>query len=160
MSKTTAILERYKGRKEDLIAILQDINAEYRYLPEFVLKYMARKLDVPYSQVYSIATFYTAFSLVPKGKYKISVCLGTACHVRGAQRIMESLERELDIKNGGTTKDMLFSLESVRCIGCCGLAPVFAINEELYGKVSQGKVPQIIEKYRKAEVKDKAYAKT
>ena len=165
MSRAAAILERYKGKKENLVAILQDIDAEYRYLPEFMLKYVAQKLEAPYSQIYSLATFYTAFSLVPKGKYKVCVCLGTACHVRGAPRIMESLERELGIKNGGTTKDLLFSLESVRCIGCCGLAPVFTINEDLYGKAVQGNVPKIIEKYRKAEVNEKPepekeYAKT
>lgn len=158
-SRAAAILERC-GKKENLIAILQDIDAEYRYLPEFMLKYMAQKLETPYSRIYNLATFYTAFSLVPKGKYKVCACLGTACHVRGAPRIMESLEKELGIKCGETAKDMLFSLESVRCIGCCGLAPVFTINEDLYGKASPREIPRIIENYRKAEVNGKEYAKT
>jgi NADH:ubiquinone oxidoreductase subunit E len=107
---------------------------------------------VPLSQVYSLATFYNAFSLVPRGKYIIRVCLGTACHVQGAYQIMQGLERILNIKAGGTTEDMNFSLEEVRCLGCCGLAPVITINEEVYGSVTQSKLPKILKRYKEETV--------
>ena len=141
------ILERYNYKKEFIISILQDINANYNYLPEAILRFLSQKLNIPFSQIYNIATFYTAFSLVPKGKYKINVCLGTACHVRGASKILESFKRELQIDSGETTKDMKFSLEGVRCLGCCGLAPVVTINDDLYGKLTQTQIPKIIKKY-------------
>lgn len=150
LSTLVGILEKYEYKKEFLVSILQDIDAGYRYLPEIAIRFISQKLDVPLSQVFNLATFYTAFSLVPRGEYKISVCLGTACHVRGGAKIMESLERELGMAAGETSKDMLFSLEAVRCIGCCGLAPVFTVNEDLYGKVTQTQVPKIMEKYRKS----------
>lgn len=156
LTKIIQILERYKSTKENLIAILQDIDAEYRYLPEFILRFLSYKLEIPLSQIFNIATFYTAFSLIPKGKYKISVCLGTACHVRGASRIMQTVERDLNINAGETTKDMLFSLEAVRCLGCCGLAPVVTINDELYGKMTMVKMTKVIEEIMK---KEKEYAK-
>jgi NADH:ubiquinone oxidoreductase subunit E len=159
MTRIAGILGRYENRKEYLVSILQDIDAEYRHLPEMVLRYVAQKLGVPLSRIYNMATFYSAFSLTPRGKYKISVCLGTACHVRGGGRIMESLERELGIRAGGTTKDLVFSLEAVRCLGCCGLSPVFTVNEDLYGKASQSKIPKIVEKYR-SQAREKADAKT
>ncbi len=146
--KITKILNKNELKIESLVPILQDINEKYRYLPENMLKFVARKLNVPLSQVYNIATFYNAFSLVPKGKYTISVCLGTACHVKGAQKILERLERDLGIKDGQTTPDMNFSLEGVRCVGCCGLAPVVTIEEDLYGKMNQAKIPKIMEKYK------------
>jgi NADH:ubiquinone oxidoreductase subunit E len=149
--KIVQLLDKNKRRKEYLVSILQDIDAEYGYLPDFILKFISQELDVPLSQIYNIATFYTAFSLVRKGKFKITACLGTACHVRGAQRIMDRLERELGIKSGETTGDLQFSLEAVRCLGCCGLAPVVTVNEDLYGKMSQARVPKIIEKYSKEE---------
>ncbi len=148
MAKITGILDKYDNKKEYLISILQDTDAEYRYLPELALKYMSGRLGIPLSHIYNIATFYTAFSLVPRGKYRISVCLGTACHVRGAPKILESLERELGIRAGETTKDFLFSLDAVRCIGCCGLAPVFTVNDDLYGKAIQTEIPKIIKKYK------------
>lgn len=151
LTKIIQILERYKSTKENLIAILQDIDSEYRYLPEFILRFLSYKLEIPLSQIFNIATFYTAFSLIPKGKYKISVCLGTACHVRGASRIMQTVERDLNIKVGETTKDMLFSLEAVRCLGCCGLAPVVTINDELYGKMTMVKMNKVIEDIKKKE---------
>ncbi len=157
LTQVLEIVNRYKDKKQNLIAILQDIDKEYRYLPDFLLKFISREFDIPLSQIYSIATFYKAFSLVPKGKYKINVCLGTACHVRGAANIMESLQRDLHIRAGETSKDMLFSLEAVRCVGCCGLAPVVTINDELYGKATMVKMSRIIEKIT---VEEKNYAKT
>ncbi|MFQ5867363.1 MAG: NADH-quinone oxidoreductase subunit NuoE [bacterium] len=146
--KINRILSENKPKIESLVPILQDINIEYRYLPENMLKFVASKLNVPLSQVYNIATFYNAFSLIPRGKYIISVCLGTACHVRGGQKILERLERDLGIKSGETTADLNFSLEAVRCLGCCGLAPVVTVNEDLYGRMNQAKIPKIIEKYK------------
>lgn len=143
-----SILDRYEGKGESLIAVLQDLQSRYRYLHRDMLVLVSGKLGVPLSQVYSVATFFNAFSLTPRGQYTISVCLGTACHVQGGQRILEKLERDLNIKEGETTPDYSFSLEAVRCLGCCGLAPVVTIGEDLYGKVSQAKLSKIVEKYR------------
>jgi len=146
--KVTEIMARHPGKREVLLPLLEDINVEFRYLPQNVLEYISFKLDIPLSHIYNLATFYNAFSLTPRGKYIISVCLGTACHVQGGARILERLEAELGIKAGGTTDDLHFSLEAVRCLGCCGLAPVFTVNADLYGKVTQSKVSKIVEKYR------------
>lgn len=147
------ILEKNKGKKKNIIAVLQDIDAEYHYLPEFIMRYISIKLDIPLSQIYNIATFFSAFSLTPRGKYIISVCLGTACHVKGAPRIMESLERELGIKSGETASDLSFSLEPVRCLGCCGLAPVITINEDVHGKLTPAAVSKVLRRYKGKEVK-------
>ena len=146
--KVSAIIDKYRQEKSVLIPVLQEITREYRYLPKDILVYVSLELDIPLSQIHSVATFYTAFSLKPRGKYIVSVCLGTACHVQGGGRILERLERELKISPGETTKDKLFSLEAVRCLGCCGLAPVFTVNADLYGKVTQSKVTKLIERYR------------
>ena len=142
-----SILDRYEARGESLIAVLQDLQSKYHYLPRDVLILVSGKLGVPLTRVYSIATFFNAFSLTPRGQYTISVCLGTACHVQGGQRILEKLERDLNIKAGETTKDLRFSLEAVRCQGCCGLAPVVTIGDDLYGKVSQARLSKITERY-------------
>ncbi|MDK1032284.1 MAG: NADH-quinone oxidoreductase subunit NuoE [Planctomycetia bacterium] len=143
------ILATHEAERAAVVSVLQDINAHYRYLPEDVLRHAARALNLPLSQVYSIATFYNAFSLTPRGKHVVRVCMGTACHVKGGQRILQSFERTLKIKAGGTTEDGNFSLEEVRCLGCCGLAPVITINEELYGSVTQARLPKILEGYLK-----------
>ncbi|GAG40216.1 unnamed protein product [marine sediment metagenome] len=143
----SGIIEKYEGDSSALIAILQDVQAEYRYLPQDALAQIAEGLSVPLSQTYSLATFFKAFSLEPKGKYAINVCLGTACHVRGGPRILEKLERDLGVKAGGTTADLNFSLDEVHCLGCCGLAPVVTVNEDLYGKLSLTKLPRILKKY-------------
>ncbi len=146
--KITGIVEKNKPEIESLLPILQDINAEYRYLPENMLKYVALKLNVPLSQVYNIATFYNAFSLIPRGKYVINVCLGTACYVKGGQKILEAFERELNVKLEGTTEDLKFSLETVNCVGCCGQSPVVTVNEDIYGYMKQTKVPEIVRQYK------------
>jgi len=143
------IIEKHHTESRSIIAMMQDIQDSYNYLPQSVLEELCQKLDIPLSRAYSLATFYKAFSLEPKGKYTIKVCTGTACHVRGAPRIIEKFERELDIKNGETTKDLKFSLEEVRCLGCCGLAPVVTVGNDLYGKVTQTRVPSILKKYKK-----------
>jgi len=151
LAKLDEILDRYKGQTGVEIPILQDINIEFSYLPKQALIYVAERLDTSVSRLYEIGTFFNAFSLEPRGKYTISVCLGTACHVQGAGRILERLEGELNIKEGETTEDLNFSLETVRCLGCCGLAPVVTIGEDLYGKVTQAKISRILKKYKKSE---------
>ena len=142
------ILAEHKAEQESVISVLQDVNAQYRYLPEDVLRHVAMALDIPLSLVYSIATFYNSFSLTPRGKHIVRVCTGTACHVKGASGILQALERMLGIKSGGTTEDDNFSLEDVRCLGCCGLAPVITVNEDLYGSVTQAKLPKILKRYQ------------
>ena len=142
------VINKYKTEKGGIISVLQEINREYGYLPEDALKLVAKKLDVPLIQVYSIATFYTAFSLKPRGRHLINVCLGTACFVKGGNRILEKLERELGIKAGETTKELRYSLDTVHCIGCCSLAPVIRIDEDAYGRLKQEKVPEILKKHK------------
>jgi len=143
----SGIVEKYGGEPSTLIAILQDVQQEYRHLPQDALTQIADNLSIPLSRAYSLATFFKAFSLEPKGKYAVNVCLGTACHVRGGPRILEKLERDLGVKAGETTADMNFSLDEVHCLGCCGLAPVVTVNEDLYGKLNLTKLPRILKKY-------------
>ncbi len=135
----------HEGQKGALIAVLQAVNAHYRYLPAHALEYVSTALDVPLSRIYSLATFYNSFSLTPKGKCTIKVCLGTACHVKGATRLLERLERELGIKEGETTKDTAFTLEAVRCLGCCGLAPVLTFDDDVHGKAKPAQMPKLLE---------------
>ncbi len=146
------ILKKHEAERAALISVLQDVNAHYRYLPADVLRHVAVGLDIPLSRVYSIATFYNSFSLTPRGEYVVRVCMGTACHVKGGHQILQALERALEIKAGDTTSDMRFSLEEVRCLGCCGLAPVMTINEDLYGSVTQAKLPKILKRYQETAV--------
>ena len=141
------IEERFAGDKENLIMILQAINNEYNFLPRPALHYVSTKLDVPLSQIYGIATFYSMFSLEPRGKNIITICLGTACHVRGGERIKERLESQLGIPAGDTTEDMRFTLETVRCIGCCSLGPVVTINEKVYARTDSEKTLKTVDQY-------------
>jgi len=142
------IIDRHRENKGAIMPILQDINDKFMYLPEPTLSLVSRELDMPLSLVFRIATFYNAFSLKPRGKYVIMVCMGTACHVKGAAGVLEAFEHHLGVKAGETTPDMLFTLDAVRCIGCCGLAPVLKINEDVHGLVTKKMVPELIEKYR------------
>jgi NADH:ubiquinone oxidoreductase subunit E len=139
--------EEYGNNKENLIMILQAIQRRYNYLPKAALTYLSAKLDLPFSKIYGVATFYSTFSLEPRGRHIISVCLGTACHVRGAERIRERMNEALGIDNGETTPDMRFTLESVRCIGCCSLGPVFKIDEDMHARIPTDKVVQILDSY-------------
>jgi NADH-quinone oxidoreductase subunit E len=148
-AKVSEILTKYQADESALIAILQDIQEEYSYLPKDVLLQISKDLNVPLSRVLSLATFFKAFSLKPKGKHPIHVCLGTACHVRGAQLVVEKFERELGLKTGETSEDREFSLDAVRCVGCCGLAPVVMVGEDVHGKITQTKVAGVIKKYKK-----------
>lgn len=147
--KVSEIVGKYQADQSSLIAILQDIQEECSYLPRETLIQVSKEMNVPLSRVLSLATFFRAFSLKPKGKHPIHVCLGTACHVRGAQLILEKFERELGIKSGETSEDLHFSLDAVRCLGCCGLAPVVQVGEEVHGKITPAKVAGLIKKYKK-----------
>ena len=146
--KVDKITNRYEGGRETLIPILQDINSEFNWLPPEILMRVAEVKQIPLEHILRIATFYKAFSLKPRGKNIITVCTGTACHVKGAQRILDRLERELGIVTGETTSDMQFTLEAVRCLGCCGLSPVVTVGEDLYGKMNPAKAAALIDKYQ------------
>ncbi len=141
-------VREHEGHEGALVSVLQAINSHYRYLPAHVLRHVAAALGVPLSQIYSLATFYNAFSLTPKGRCMIRVCLGTACHVKGGQRLLERLERDLDIKEGETTDDREFTLEAVRCLGCCGLAPVVTLEGQVHGRLKPARLPKILDAYR------------
>jgi NADH-quinone oxidoreductase E subunit len=152
MEKLKSILNHYKGAKRDaLIPILQHIQEDVGFLSEDALRLVGTHLRMPTSKVYGVATFYNQFRFLPPGKYQVQVCRGTACHVLGSLTVLEELEKTLGIKPKETTKDGLFSLEVVACIGACGLAPVIAINGEFHAKVTPGSIKKIIEDYRNRE---------
>lgn len=141
------LLAEQKGNSGALIQVLHKAQEIFGYLSDEVQERVAEGLGVPLSEVYGVATFYSLFSLKPQGEYKIGVCLGTACYVRGAQQVLTELERQLSIKVNDTTEDGKFTLEVTRCIGACGLAPVMTINEDVYGRVQADKIPEILKKY-------------
>jgi NADH:ubiquinone oxidoreductase subunit E len=141
------IEKEYASDKENLIMILQAIQMRYNYLPRPALTYLSVKIGVAYSKIYGVATFYATFSLEPRGRNIISVCLGTACHVRGGERIRERLCESLHIQDGQTTEDGRYTLESVRCIGCCSLGPVVKINEDTHGRIGSDQVDKILKQY-------------
>jgi NADH-quinone oxidoreductase subunit E len=141
------IEEDFGNDKENLIMILQAIQKKYNYLPRPALVYLSTKISVPMSQIYGVATFYSTFSLAPRGRNIISICRGTACHVRGAERVLERIQESLCICDGETTEDMRFTLESVRCIGCCSLGPVVKINEDMHGRIATDKIDKILKQY-------------
>jgi len=145
--RVDSILKDYQYDKGMLVSILQDIQAEYKYLPRKALERVSKSLNVPLSQVYSVATFFKALSLTPRGRHLINVCLGTACHVRGAVRILETMERDLKIKAGENTPDLRFTLETVNCVGACALGPVVIVDEEYHGQMTTEKVKGILEHY-------------
>jgi len=146
-----AVIEKLKDTRGALMPILQQAQDIYGYLPIEVQKIIANGLNIPLEEVYGVATFYSQFSLNPKGKYKVSVCLGTACYVKGSGEVYARLAKELGIEGGECTADGRFSLEACRCIGACGLAPVFTINDEVYGRLTADDVPGILAKYKDAE---------
>ena len=141
------ILAQFPDTTGNLIAILHAVQNHFRYIPEAELRYIAKKIDVPITQIYSIINFYNRFSLTPKGKTEIAVCLGTACHVQGAARVIDEIGDKLHIAAGETTDDLAFSLNEVRCIGACSLAPAVVINGETYGQVTPKKVGKILNEY-------------
>jgi NADH:ubiquinone oxidoreductase subunit E len=141
------IIKKYGGDKTAMIAILQDVQEEFRYLPKAALSSISKQMEVPLTRIYEIATFYNAFSLKQRGKNLVEVCAGTACHVQGAARLMDRMERDLAIKCGETTKDKMFSLEEVRCLGCCSLAPVVRISGDIHPNLTQDEIPKILKNY-------------
>lgn len=146
-SKTREIVKQHGGDKSSLIAVLQDIQEAFNYLPKEALKAAAKALDVPLARVYEVATFYTAFSLKPRGENIVKICMGTACHVRGASAIQDKFERALGIKPGETTADKKYSLETVNCVGACALGPVVVINTDYHGQMTMAKVDKILGKH-------------
>ena len=151
-AKTDEIIEHYGPKPASLIPIMQDIQAEYRYLPGELLTYVASKIGVTEAKAYSVATFYENFSFEPKGKYVIKVCDGTACHVRKSTTILERIYSELGLsKDKVTTEDMLFTVETVSCLGACGLAPVLTVNDKVYPSMTPDDAAQILQKLREEE---------
>ena len=148
LEKIDKIIENYKNDKTFLIPILQDIQAEYNYLPKETLIHVAEKLSLPLIQVYGVATFFKAFNLTPRGKHIINVCLGTACHVRGAVNVLQKIERELGIKKGETTEDMQFTLETVNCLGACALGPIMVVDGEYHGHMTSMRIESVLKSYK------------
>jgi len=148
-AKVNTILSKYNANPDFLIEILQDVQDQWRHLPEDVMRYVADELAVPLARVTHIATFYKAFSLEPRGKHEIQVCMGTACHVKGSPRVLDALSRELKIKPGATTDDKMYTLEPVRCVGACGLAPVIAIDDSFHGDLTPDSSAKLMRKHRK-----------
>jgi NADH-quinone oxidoreductase subunit E len=145
--KVEAILDRYQSDETFLVSILQDVQAEYNYLPRETLEEVSRHLGVPLTQVYSVATFFKAFSLKPRGRHLINVCLGTACHVRGAVRVLEAIQRELGINPEETTEDLKYTLETVNCVGACALGPIVVVDGEHTGGMKTEKVKPLLDSY-------------
>ena len=143
-----SFISEHKNDKGPLIMIMQEAQKIYGYLPIEVQEMISKGLNIPMEKVYEVATFYAQFNLVPRGKYHISVCLGTACYVKGSQKVLEVLEQNLKIQSGECTTDRKFSRDSCRCLGACGLAPVMKVNDEVFGKLTPDKVPQILSQFK------------
>ena len=149
--ETKEILSKHEKRKDSLIKILEEIQVKYGYIPKVCQLEISEYLDMPLAEIYGVITFYARFSLKPKGKYNVSICLGTACFVKGSNEILEGAKEKLGIGEGETTADGKFSLDTTRCIGACGLAPVFTVNEEVYGKATVKKMNEILDEYMKKD---------
>ena len=147
MDRVDQIIDKHQGEASALIQILLDIQAENHWLPKESLDRVSQRLNVPLSRIQHIATFYKAFSLVPKGRHRVHICMGTACHVRGAGRVLEKVEEMTGIKPGETDLELKFSLETVNCLGCCALGPVMEIDEKTHGKVSPAKTVDVLKSY-------------
>ena len=145
--KVVAILNRYRHDRGLLVSILQDVQTELYYLPRDIIELVSQELAVPLSHVYSVATFFKAFSLQPRGRHLINVCLGTACHVRGATRILDKLQRDLDIMPGETTRDTRFTMETVNCVGACALGPMVIVDGKYHGQMNTDKVDPALKDY-------------
>ena len=145
--KIDAIIENYKANPETLLMIMQDISDMYNYVPPEVIPILMEKLRVKESLIYSVATFYKTISLEPRGKYIVNVCTGTACHVRGADKVLDALKEKLNIEDGQTTDDLLFTLDAVRCLGCCASGPVITVNQEIHGGLDRSSAVKVIEEY-------------
>ena len=148
VGKINEICDRYVDEKTPLMMILNDIQKEYGYIPLEVQELVSERTGISVAEIYGVVTFYSFFSLKPKGKYVVGVCLGTACYVKGAQQVIDKFSELLGIKPGETTEDGLFTLDALRCIGACGIAPAVSINGKVYPKVSVSAIPQIVEEYK------------
>jgi NADH:ubiquinone oxidoreductase subunit E len=146
----SGIIARNVNRQGPLMPILQEVNEAFNYFPDGVLKYIAEEMACSLAHIYRVATFYSAFSIAPRGKYVINVCMGTTCYVRGSERLMEKISDVLGVEQDGTTADMNFTLKSVRCLGCCGLAPALTVGSEVHGKLTRQQIPDILRKYQQA----------
>jgi NADH-quinone oxidoreductase subunit E len=146
--KVDSLIDSYAGNKEQLISLLQDIQAEFNYLPQDVLIKVSQRLGIPMSQVFSVATFFRAFSLRPRGRHLVTVCLGTACHVKGGHRLVDKIERDYGIKPGQTTEDMRFTLEAVNCLGCCALGPVMVVDGKYESQMTPDKLDRVLRGYK------------
>jgi NADH:ubiquinone oxidoreductase subunit E len=147
IKKVDEIINRYEKSEEALLAILQDFQREFFYVPEEGMKRLCEVMDVPESKIYAMGTFYKTLSLSPRGRHTIKVCTGTACHLKGAPQIIETLERELKVKRDNTTVDGRFTLECVNCVGACAMAPVTVVDEDYYGQTRSSKVGDVLKKY-------------
>jgi NADH:ubiquinone oxidoreductase subunit E len=148
MEKLEAIILQHKEQQGALIPILHETQELFGYIPEEAQKKISEVLNIPVAEIYGVATFYSRFTLNPRGQHIISVCLGTACYVKNSKGVLERLEEELNVKTGSTTEDKKFTLEATRCLGCCGLAPVMMIGEDVYGKLVPDDIPDILKKYQ------------
>ena len=147
VAKLNSIIEKHKSKAGGLIPVLEEAQVALEYLPLSVQKKIAAGLNLPLSRVYGVVTFYSFFTMTPRGKHTVRVCLGTACYVRGGKALSETLEKQFGIKEGETTADRMFTLESVRCLGACGLGPVIVVDDEVHGRVKPGKVKEILSQY-------------
>lgn len=147
VAKLEQIINRYKGKPGGLIPVLEEAQMALEYLPIPVQRKIAAGLNLSLAQVYGVVTFYSFFTMTPRGRHTVRVCLGTACYVRGGKNLAESLVREFGVEEGGTTEDRRFTYETVRCLGACGLAPVIVVDENVHGKVKTAKVKEILQKY-------------
>lgn len=148
LEKIKKVIEEYKTVKGGLIPVLHQIQNTYGYLPEDVLKLVSQELNIPMAEIFGVASFYSYFSLEPKGEHIIRVCLGTACYVKGAQALIDKISKELNVEVGKTTEDGKFTLEATRCLGACGLAPVMVIGEKVYGRLTPDDIPAILKEYK------------
>jgi NADH-quinone oxidoreductase subunit E len=146
--KVNSVLNGYQRDPGMLVAILQDVQTEYNYLPKEALIEVSQGLDIPLTQVYSVASFFKAFSLKPRGRHLINVCLGTACHVRGAVRVLDEIKRVLGISEGETTEDLKYTLETVNCVGACALGPIVVVDGQYSGQMKTDKVKPLLESYK------------
>ena len=147
LKKTDEIIAKYKNKPGALIPVLEEAQMVLGFLPMPILKIIANGLSLPLSQIYGVVTFYSFFTMTPRGKYTVRVCLGTACYVRGGKAIYESVKRQLKVEEGETTADRLFTLETVRCIGACGLGPVLFVNDNVHGRLKPAKIKDVLSKY-------------
>lgn len=148
ITKLNEIINKHKGKPGGLIPVLEEAQVALEYIPIAVQKKIARELNLPLSRIYGVVTFYSFFTMTPRGKYTVRVCLGTACYVRGGKAIADTLKKEFGIEEGETTPDRMFTLETIRCLGACGLGPVLVVNEDVHGRVKPYKVREILSQYK------------